>query len=143
MNEITKAYVAGLMDGEGCFRLERFRTDRSLIGFQYRTIVEVTMCDKETIDFVAIATGKNIYQRRLPSGRTAYKIVWRNGIAAGLIRQILPYLRGKKEQAALCLHFEERITPGRGRSYKPDDLCRCENVRLELISLKQVETLRC
>ena len=138
MEPTTAAYLAGLFDGEGCFRLERFKTDRSPIGYQYRTIVEITMCDQETIAWVASQTGRDrIEDKILPSGRIAYKLVWRNSIAANLIRNLLPFLRSKKEQAELCLHFEDHITPGRGRTYSQDDAIKCEAVRLKLIDLKK------
>ena len=117
MDEITAAYIAGILDGEGCFRIDRFKTDRSPLGYQYRSIVEVTMCEQDSIEFIAQATGKNIYQKTLPSGRISHTIVWRNRIAANLIRDILPYLRGKKPQAEICLHFEDNVTPGRGRRH--------------------------
>lgn len=143
MDQVTAAYIAGIMDGEGCFRIERFRTDRSPIGFQYRTIAEVTMCERSTIEFIAAATGKKFGQRTLPSGRTAYTIVWRNGIAGELIRSILPYLHGKRDQAALCLHFEDEITPGRGRTYTPEHAVVCEALRNQVSALKKPDALRC
>ncbi|SRR5258708_14758780 len=144
MNKVTAAYLAGLMDGEGCFRLERFATDKSPIGFQYRTIVEITMCDQETIEYMASVTErKRIETKTLPSGRIAHKLVWRNGFAAAFIRDILPFLRGKKEQAELCLHFEDHITPGRGRTYRQEDKAICEAVRLKLSNLKKPIALRC
>jgi len=137
------AYLAGLFDGEGCFRLERFKTARSPIGYQYRIIVEITMCDYETIVFAAAHTSRRIEYKTLPSGRAAYKLIWRNGPATALIRELLPFLQGKREQAELCLHFEENITPGRGRTYSADDAGRCEAVRQKLIDLKRPVALRC
>jgi hypothetical protein len=132
-------YIAGLLDGEGCFRIDRFTSSRSAIGFQYRAIVEITMCDESPIAFTAGATGKNYSSRIIPSGRTAYTIVWRNGIAAGLIRSILPYLIGKSEQAKLCLHFEDAIAPGRGRAYKPEDFVVCEDIYHKVKMLKRLQ----
>ena len=137
MDQITAAYIAGIIDGEGCLYIERFATDRSPIGFQYRTIVTVTMCDKATIAFIAKATGKNYRVRALKSGRIAYTIDWRNSIAAAFIREILPYLIGKREQAEWCLHFEDDVTPGRGRTYTKDDAITCEIVREKLKELKR------
>lgn len=144
MEKTVAAYLAGLFDGEGCFRLERFATERSPIGFQYRTIVEITMCDRDTITWVASVTGRErIEKKTLPSGRIAYKLVWRNSLAAALLRDLLPFLRGKKEQAELCIHFEDHITPGRGRTYRQEDAVRCETVRQKLSDLKRPIALRC
>lgn len=139
MNEVTAAYIAGIMDGEGCFYLERFASKRvtNTIGFQYRIMATVTMCDKKTIDFICHETGKEFRIRKLPSGRTAYVIDWRNSIAAAFIRQILPYLLGKKEQAELCLYFNEKIAPGRGRPHIEGAAEKCESIRLRLQELKK------
>ena len=137
MNEIEAAYVAGILDGEGCFYVERFATANSPIGYQYRIIVTLTMCEKETIDYICSITGKNCHPRHLPSGRIGYKIDWRNSIAGAFIKIILPYLRGKKEQAEWCLKFEETCSPGRGRTYTPEDGVRCEVIRQKLKDLKR------
>jgi len=143
MKPTDAAYIAGLLDGEGCFYIERFATDASPIGFQYRSIVTVTMCDKETIDHVCAITGKNFRERRLKSGRMAYTIDWRNNKAADLIRSILPHLIGKKKQAKWCLYFEEKIAPGRGRTYTPEHAVQCETIRTRLQVMKRPDALRC
>lgn len=143
MDKLAAAYIAGVMDGEGCFYVERFATARSPIGFQYRIIATVTMCDFDTIDFICKATGKNHRVRTLPSGRTAYVIDWRNSIAYDFIKAISPYLRGKKEQAKWCLHFNETLAPGRGRTYTEAHASQCEFIRSKLQELKRPTALRC
>lgn len=143
MDQITAAYIAGLMDGEGCFRIERFATARSPIGFQYRTVVELAMCDLAPVQFVAQACGRHIQRKKIKSGRTVYLAVWRNGHAREFIAQILPYLHGKKDQAEICLYFEMYLTPGRGRTYRPEDRAKCEHMRSLCSSLKQFDALRC
>lgn len=138
MKEVVKAYIAGLMDGEGCFRIEKFKTARSPIGCQFRTVVEITMCDEKTISHIAETTNRNRQKpKTLPSGRVAHKLVWRNGHAAAFIRDILPYLIAKHEEARLCLFFEDHITPGRGRTYKPGDEIKCDLFRNQISNLKK------
>src|ERR1700723_917564 len=143
MTDIEAAYIAGIMDGEGSFLIERFATERSPIGFQFRSSVQLTMCEFETMDWIATLTERHIQRKRLPSGRTAYCIVWRNAFAVRFIQQILPFLKGKKEQAEILLHYEATIAPGRGRTYKPEDLVRCENVRSRLVAIRSAVAPRC
>ena len=139
MKNTEAAYIAGLMDGEGCFYIERFATARSPIGFQYRVIATITMCDKATIEYVAKLTGKNFRTRKmLKSGRIAYTIDWRNGIAGDFIKSILRYLQNKKEQAEWCLRFNKEVTPGRGRTYTQAHFEQCEMFREKLKQLKRV-----
>lgn len=142
MKKADAAYIAGLMDGEGCFYVERFKSAASPIGFQYRIIATVTMCDKATIEFVCGLTNKNFRIRKLPSGRTAYTIDWRNSVAYDFIKSICPFLHGKKEQAEVCLHFNETLAPGRGRSYTEADAVQCELLRDKLKKLKRLDILR-
>lgn len=137
MKKIEAAYVAGLMDGEGCFYIERFKSAASPIGFQYRVIATITMCDKRTIEYVCKLTEKNYRTRKLPSGRTAYTIDWRNGIAGDLLKAVLPFLQNKKEQAEICLHFNKAVAPGRGRTYTEAHAQLCEAMRLKLQHLKR------
>lgn len=138
MRPAIAAYIAGLIDGEGCLYVERFKTTHSPIGFQYRIIATITMCDRATIEFVAKATKKSVRVRKpLPSGRIPYTIDWRNTIAYDFIKAIYPYLVGKRAQAKLCLRFNETLAPGRGRSYTPAHAAKCEFIRAELKALKR------
>ncbi len=143
MDNVTAAYIAGILDGEGCFMVEKFRTTRSPIGFQFRSRVELQMCDKDVIDYIAEKTGRAIRSRLLPSGRTVYVLNWRNAFAVNLIRTVLPYLIGKREQAEICLDYETNIAPGRGRTYSQADLAKCDAVRKKLTELKHQIAIRC
>jgi hypothetical protein len=65
MNAATAAYIAGVFDGEGCFYIERYKTPQNPMGFYYRVMATLTMCDKLTIDFICAATGKAFQTKRL------------------------------------------------------------------------------
>lgn len=138
MDTASAAYIAGLLDGEGCFRIDRFRTARSPIGFQYRPVIEVAMCDLAPIKFTAEASGRNMQTRLTKSGKTVYLLAWRNGSAADLIRNILPYLRGKRPQAEHLLHFHDHVAPGRGRTYALTDFAICEAAFQKAKDLKKI-----
>lgn len=143
MEPTQAAYIAGIMDGEGCFLIERFATKASPIGFQFRSSVQVLMCEYDTIKWIADLTDRHIQRKTLKSGRTAYAIVWRNAFAVRFILQILPYLQGKKEQAEILLDYERNIAPGRGRTYKPESLARCEAAREQLVNIRSAIAPRC
>jgi hypothetical protein len=143
METHVAAYIAGIMDGEGCFLIEKFATDRSPIGFQFRSSAQLTRCEYDVIKFIADATGRHIQTKRLKSTRTAYVLVWRNRFAVEFINEIMPYLIGKKSQAAILLDYEANIAPGRGRTYRPEDLARCEAAREQLVALRLPVAPRC
>jgi hypothetical protein len=142
MNIEIAAYIAGVVDGEGCIRIGKFPTKRTPHGAQYRVIVEITMCEKETIEFVAQATQRSIQIRILPSGKTAYKIVWYNSNANALLESILPFLRGKRTQAEACIQCHTMM-PGRGRSLTAENITSIEKIRAHVRWLKSAESLRC
>lgn len=142
MKKTEIAYLAGIVDGEGCIMINRFATSRSKIGYQYRVIVEITMCDYKTIEYISAVFDRPVEKRTLKSQKIAYKVIWRNGPAADLLRLMLPYLKGKREQAIECLKFH-KITPGRGREYKQTDYEILEKFRLKVKWLKCAEALRC
>jgi hypothetical protein len=143
MEPTQAAYIAGIMDGEGCFLIEKFATKASPIGFQFRASVQVLMCEYDTIKWIADLTDRHIQRKTLKSGRTAYGVVWRNSFAVRFIEQILPYLQGKKEQALILLDYEKNIAPGRGRTYKPESLALCEAAREKLFAIRATITPRC
>ncbi|MGZ5233232.1 MAG: hypothetical protein ACXWC3_24700 [Burkholderiales bacterium] len=141
MDVPTASYIAGLMDGEGCFRIERFASAASPIGFQYRGVAEIAMCDREPIEFIAKHCTRHIQVKKIKSGRTVYLIIWRNGFARDLIIDLMPYLHGKREQAEICLYFETYIAPGRGRTYTAEDRIKCDHMRDLCASLKKFAPL--
>ncbi len=143
MTDVESAYIAGIMDGEGSFLIERFATARSPIGFQFRSSVQLTMCEFDTIKWIADLTDRHIQKKLLKSGRTAYCIVWRNGFAVRFINQILTFLRGKRTQAEILLDYESNIAPGRGRTYKPESLALCEAAREKLVAIRSAVAPRC
>jgi len=136
MEPVVAAYIAGLLDGEGSFLLEKFATKSSPIGFQYRSQVYVGMCDREAIKFVADATGRNITSRIIKSGKTFYAIIWRNRFAVALMVDVLPFLKGKREQAEILLDYERNVAPGRGRTYNKETALLCEQARERLFAAR-------
>lgn len=142
MNKIQAAYLAGVIDGEGCILIVKQPSANTPIKFQYRLVVEITMCDKETIEYISSFTDRPMTSKKIKSGRTAYKIYWRCARATDMLRNILPYLRGKHAQAKVGLEFDA-MTPGRGRSYLQSDIPKLDGVVARIKNLKKPEALRC
>lgn len=148
MKREEAAYIAGIIDGEGSIYLERFKAARSRTRrrrnrtpWQYRISAIVTMCDMRTVRFIAKTTGRSIMVRKLPAKYSelgfrrrlvAYTIVWRNGFAERFLREILPYLRGKKRKAVLAIQFQERYSPGRGRPFQKHLVPKYEALRKKI-----------
>lgn len=101
MKITDRAYIAGIIDGEGCISLSNPRPRDGCSEH----VLRVGMCDKRVIYYLRRATGVGRIQkpRVLPSGRVCW--TWNVSIrpAVQVLQQLLPFLRVKKEQARLFI----------------------------------------
>jgi hypothetical protein len=81
--------------------------------------------------------------RVLKSGRIAYRVNLHATKAATFIRLVMPYLRGKRPQAELCLRFFDDVLPGRGRDHTEETVAMVESIRQQMYNLKRPHLLRC
>jgi hypothetical protein len=142
MGVAEAAYLAGLMDGEGCFTIIRSKAENTPIKTQYGIRVEFCMCDRGPIDLIATLFDRPVSVRTLKSGRTAYKILLHATKAASFTMVVLPYLRCKRQQAELILTLFKQL-PGRGRMHNEESANAVEALRTELYYLKRPHLLRC
>ena len=97
-----RAYIAGLLDGEGCFGLYR----QTQWQFGYIVAIQLSICSHTIVKYISNLTRQPYYSRkRLPSQKLIYSITWHGPKAKYLITQILPFLKCKKREAQLCLQF--------------------------------------
>lgn len=108
MNERTKAYIAGLFDGEGSIFI-RIGTvkhkDKTYTHFIPQ--VSISMTHKGTMDYLVRELNVGIY-RPIQRGkwRTQYYLcVSKRKEIQSVLTVLLPYLRTKKEQAEMMLSF--------------------------------------
>ena len=107
MKATDKAYIAGLIDGEGYVGIKKLKpykyTGRVHPGYTER--IQVRMVDEPAIKFIAEMCG-GWYYREKPScknGRPLFCYQASDGAAAKILKTLLPYLRVKKEQAKTVL----------------------------------------
>jgi len=105
------AYLAGLIDGEGC--IYAVKRGRTLPGrperFTYCLTLEMAMCSKETIFWVAENFGGRVCVQKSRTNRPYYH--WRitNDSAVEVLKKVYPFMVTKKQQAALAFKFREVI----------------------------------
>lgn len=115
------AYLAGLIDGEGSFVIQKQAVEKIAKSSRSKTVkylgyFSIGMVDKEPLDLIrdTIGCGK-VYEERVFDRRS----VWRIRFAGRLklipfIQELLPYLIVKKPQAELMLDFLTKWeAPGR------------------------------
>lgn len=108
MQETDLAYIAGIVDGEGCIRIKRTKPYRHLTGRQnaaYHAVVQIRMVDEDAIRFIAESLGGWYYVEKPHSakGRPLFCYSVSNAAAERVLRTLRPYLRVKAEQADVVL----------------------------------------
>lgn len=108
------AYLAGLIDGEGSFVIQKTSVDKiakssKCISPKYLAYFCIGMVDKEPLDLIqeTIGAGK-VYEERVPDRRSLWRIRFAGRLSLmPFVRNLLPYLIVKKKQALLMLDFCE------------------------------------
>jgi hypothetical protein len=117
MDPTILAYIAGIVDGEGCIQIVRQKAYPPAISVRHNAGVTIGMCDEELICWI-IAQFPDLIRfyhkkSRHPHQRDAYHAIAVSHKAAEFLRAIRPYLRLKRRQADLAIEFTERMINGR------------------------------
>lgn len=121
MSVAEKAYLAGLIDGEGYVGITRATASvpakACKRGIAYRLLLSVRMTDRSPLDFAARCTGLGgVRKQAVPKGGFRVPWVWQlwSRQAAALLEAIRPYLLVKASQADVCIEFQRAMRmPGR------------------------------
>lgn len=128
---MSHAYVAGLIDGEGCVHLD---TPRGT----YRARVSVGMTEpaRELLEDLRTDWGGTIYQQRPATDRWAAAYTWHvtGQRAVAVLITIRPHLRLKGGQADLVLQVEalRAVLPRRssvGKWWDDETRAACEEIK--------------
>lgn len=109
--ETELAYLAGLIDGEGCLGVYMSRDEggsRQKRGRTvYRARLTITNTHREVLDWVASRFGGGVSKKGAPAGcKCVYRWEMRgSGNVQRLITRVRPYLIVKSMQADLVLRF--------------------------------------
>jgi hypothetical protein len=94
------AYLAGILEGEGCFTIIRGE------GNSFASVVSIMMCHRSILDEVVSMFGGTIIERKQANGRTI--LMWRvkGQAAADLCRSIAPYVAFRHEELELLRNLQ-------------------------------------
>ena len=98
--EVAKAYLAGLIDGDGSIFI--CQSNREKYAKQFILRAKVVTIDYDSVRFIQERFGGNVSK-----DKTLYCIFWHCNNAKVLISKIEKYLILKKEQAKLALRIKE------------------------------------
>jgi len=136
MTDTEKAYIAGIIDGEGSIMLTKFHNNQypaPCVSISSTTI-ELLQWIKEKTKVGTIKSKKN-YNKINHKDSYTYIVKYDNAIE--LLKQIQPYLiiEIKKKRAELILTKYKKVTPRNGR-YNEEMKANKERFYEEFISIK-------
>lgn len=128
MTEIEKAYIAGIIDGEGSIMLQRFHTNQypaPCVSIASTTIELLTWL-KDTIGYGVIIKKKNYNPEK---HKLSYSFVIKQNNAIKLLEDIYPYLivESKRKRAEMIITQYKSLTPRNGR-YTDEQLAKKREV---------------
>lgn len=108
------AWAAGILDGEGSFGI--YKADK---GKSYQLTLAVASVDDKMCPKLHDMFGGHF--RVSKRGAAIWRVIGRS--AAEVIRQVLPYLVVKRDQAEVCLEFADTIQTKGTRNVSGTELC--------------------
>ncbi len=136
--ELIYAYLAGLIDGEGCISIRRCKQGKFIY---YKPMIEVGMTNRQPIELLEKTFGNSAWYEIIPTGRR--KLICHKWRVTGthcltIINAILPYLLVKRRQADLVVKLAKRIFP-RGKNFTPQE--RAKEYRIRTILYKKMRVI--
>ena len=147
-NTARFAYLAGVIDADGCIQIRKFRRAD---GYGYDCAILVNHTDGRALDFCVGAFGGSIYTIKNYQAGSNRKRVWRWEIrgdaAADVCKRIVPFLRIKKDQGELLIRFRTAVNRSSARKVAeegweggrllPHELAEREELYVEMRRLKR------
>lgn len=103
LSDVEKGYIAGIIDGEGCFQIEKFPNCGNIALMIYNT-------NENLMKWLLIRLGGHVCKSLRDSPRKNM-FMWRirNKSAIAIIRELYPFLVVKRKQAEIALAAYEVI----------------------------------
>lgn len=114
-SETELAYLAGIVDGEGCFAMHKR-------GHHYGTQIEVGNTDLLLMDWLKSHFGGTVSHE--PRSNKKHQDIWRwrttTDTLEVILQSLIPYLIVKKRQAQIMLAYRATVNVGRSTARKSD-----------------------
>jgi len=105
LSEVERAYLAGLLDGDGAIMALIERHPEERFGFRVRMEINITQFHEAGVSWIPDQTGVGYIRRNL---NTFQWVVRDQKAALWLLHLIAPYTRTKKNQVALAIEILTR-----------------------------------
>lgn len=147
-NVVETAWLAGLIDGEGCITVNKQRPGSGgRVNVSYRLYLKITMCHEVTIRRILEITGVGAITTNIPKNpkrRQSWTWWASNRQAAMIIQEVRPFLVTKAHEADIALEWADaplapRGGPGGGKPVPPVLLAAREDIYQRLRAAKRID----
>lgn len=121
MEELNFAYLAGYIDGDGCFYIDTVKAKTGIFPVTHRTIVKFASVDESIMKWLKEFLGIHYWikvvskKRKDFNRRNVYEANVTGECLDMLLKRIHPYLRIKKEHCEIMIKMRETyIKPIKG-----------------------------
>ena len=120
-NPLDLAYLAGIIDGEGCFYIGKVPINNGYKSEHYRSLLTVTNTDSRLIDWIlSTFDGTETTTQRIKPTQKYQRMLF-SWTSTGdrlrdLCEQILPYLVIKKEHCEIMIKFRKTFIARMGNN---------------------------
>ena len=105
LSEVERAYLAGLVDGDGAIMAVIEKHSEKLFGFRVRIEIKITQFHRQDVGWLPAETGVG----RIRKNRNTHEWIVRDQKAvAWLFEMIAPYVRCKANQVAIAQQIVSR-----------------------------------
>jgi len=105
-SEVDKAYIAGLVDGDGAIMALIEKHAEKRFGYRVRVALKVTQYARQDVDWLVEAMGAGAVR----SNRTCFDWLVRDQAdVLRVLNMIAPYLRGKRRQAEIARQILRQV----------------------------------
>ena len=134
MKRVTLAYVAGVIDGEGCIGLYCPQSTHST-----QLQVKVSLTNKELVYwfYSTFGGGFRYEPARNERSKPSYRWLVGGNQALKFLKQVHPYLRLKKPQAEIAIAFQEQPFRRQGHVLLEEEKAIIETMRTQMHALNQ------
>ena len=122
LSETDKAYIAGIIDGEGCIYIDNWKDTRGRPNRCYIIRVKVAMTDREVPEWLSSVVGGSCRNYDCRKKNNNHKIIYIWSYCGtktiDFLKIIKPYLKIKHKQAEVAIEFRKTLFDNheRGRS---------------------------
>jgi len=122
-------YLAGFIDGEGCFFIGLFKTKSACTGnfnYNYHTILKISNNNYEVLEWIQERFGGSIDKRtkkqKLRKNEViTYSLEFTGNLLTDLTKELLPHLKIKKRHAEIMIKMRETFPRNRGKAFVSEE----------------------